>query len=458
MRTFFLVVLWLLLYALPAHAEPRFALVIGNGAYGKKGALPNPLRDAHLMSTSLQRVGFDVIAANDATRSGMKNAIRQFTDRISQAKSENPTTLLFYAGHGVQVNGRNYMLPVDISVDSPTTLEMDAIDVDQVMRMINDAGGHVIILVLDACRDNPFPSGTRSINRGLARMDAPVGSFISYATAPGSVAQDGAGTLNSPFTKALAEEIIVPGISIEKVFRNVRNKVMKMTNKEQIPWEASSLTGEDFYFLRESATASRVVSNDEKERIRWNLVRTSTVNRDLQDFLAEYPNGVFADIARERLATLQEPVEPRGPHGTVSEKQVAVSESPSEYYVVALATAGFTEPDSKSERIVRFAQDVIVLGIRLEKGWVMVQQEQGTPVSYVPEEVLRKISNKQAAIKWKEIRNSDDEGAFQAFAETYPQEFLATRARSLARYFQERKAQGRKEFFDSLIGKKKNNM
>ncbi|MBF0127369.1 MAG: caspase family protein, partial [Magnetococcales bacterium] len=292
MRTVLFAALWWWLCAGYLQAESRLALVIGNGAYGKGGVLPNPVRDARLMTSSLKTVGFDVVSVNDATRSDMKNAIRKFTDKITQAQSKHPVALLYYAGHGVQVNGRNYMMPVDISIDTPATLEFDAIDVDQVMQMMNEAGGRVIILVLDACRDNPFPAKTRSINRGLARMDAPVGTLIAYATAPGSVARDGDGAKNSPFTKALSEELLVPGISIEKVFRNVRNKVMKMTNKEQVPWEASSLTGEDFYFLRDTTATAQ----DEQEHLRWNRVRTSTSRQDLQDFLSEYPQGVFADV------------------------------------------------------------------------------------------------------------------------------------------------------------------
>lgn len=230
----------------PAAAEPRVALVIGNGAYGAElGTLPNPQADAKLIARTLGAAGFDVIALTDADLKSMKRAISDFGQRLTAAGPE-ATGLFYYAGHGVQIGGVNYLVPLAATLATEADAEMEAVNADWVLKQMEFAGNKVNIVVLDACRNNPLPRSLRSVGQGLARMDAPTGSFIAYATAPGEVARDGSNG-NSPYSKALAEAIAGPRVPIEEMFRNVRVAVMAATEKQQVPWDSSSLTGA-FYF------------------------------------------------------------------------------------------------------------------------------------------------------------------------------------------------------------------
>jgi formylglycine-generating enzyme required for sulfatase activity len=239
-----------------AWAEPRVALVIGNGAYGTElGRLANPAADAALMAETLRGIGFDVISLIDANQKSMKRAISDFGQRLMAAGPE-ATGLFYYAGHGVQIGGVNYLLPLEAVLASEADAEMEAVNADWVLKQMEFAGNRVNIVVLDACRNNPLSRGLRSVTQGLARMDAPTGSFIAYATAPGDVARDGAGG-NSPYSKALAEAIAGPPVPIEEMFRNVRVAVMAATDKQQVPWDSSSLTGA-FYFRELGATPAPV--------------------------------------------------------------------------------------------------------------------------------------------------------------------------------------------------------
>lgn len=233
-----------------ARAEPRVALIIGNGDYGAElGRLPNPAADAELMAKTLASVGFSVVTLKDADLKAMKRAISDFGQRLVAAGPE-ATGLFYYAGHGVQIGGVNYLLPLEAAIASEADAEMEAVNADWVLKQMEFAGNRVNIVVLDACRNNPLARGLRSVTQGLARMDAPTGSFIAYATAPGDVARDGSGG-NSPYSRALAEAIAGPKVPIEEMFRNVRVAVMAATDAQQVPWDSSSLTGA-FYFRGEN--------------------------------------------------------------------------------------------------------------------------------------------------------------------------------------------------------------
>lgn len=233
-----------MLWAAPASAQQRLALVIGNGAYSK-GALANPPNDANLTAAALSDAGFEVTKVLNASQNSMKQQIRAFAIRLQRA-GPNAVAAFYYAGHGVQVDGRNYLIPVDATITAKPDLEYETIEAQWVLDMIGDSGSAMSIIILDACRDNPFRSFTRSNSRGLARMDAPRGALLSYSTAPGDVAADGIGA-NSPFTEALASAIRTPGLKIEETFKQVRRNVLAATGDRQLPWESTSLTG-DFYF------------------------------------------------------------------------------------------------------------------------------------------------------------------------------------------------------------------
>ncbi|TDQ82546.1 formylglycine-generating enzyme required for sulfatase activity [Dongia mobilis] len=230
----------------PAAAEPRVALVIGNGAYDATlGPLANPARDAALVAASLEQVGFSVRILADADLKGMKRAISEFGQRLLAA-GPDATGLFYFAGHGVQIEGVNYLLPLAATIATEADAEMEAVNADWVLKQMEFAGNRVNIVILDACRNNPLSRGLRSVTRGLARMDAPTGSFIAYATAPGEVALDGSDG-NSPYSAALAAAIQGPPVPLEEMFRNVRVAVMAATGRRQVPWDSSSLTGA-FYF------------------------------------------------------------------------------------------------------------------------------------------------------------------------------------------------------------------
>ncbi len=227
-----------------ALAEVRLALVVGNGAY-KTGPLRNPGNDASSVGSALEASGFTVTTLVDADREAMKRGIRAFAETLRGA-GEDSVAVFYYAGHGVQVKGRNYLVPLKAELTSAADVEFETIEAQWVLDLIGDSRAGLSVIILDACRNNPFRAISRSADRGLARMDAPRGSILAYSTAPGEVALDGEGT-NSPYTAALAKAMRVPGLKIEEMFKQVRREVLAATGDRQIPWESSSLIG-DFYF------------------------------------------------------------------------------------------------------------------------------------------------------------------------------------------------------------------
>jgi len=234
----------------PAYSgkEKRLALVIGNGNYIHGGYLGNPENDATDIAAALRQLGFDVIELTDGGQVTMKKGIDEFGARLHNYD----VGLFFYAGHGIQVEGHNYLIPVDAEINSETDVEYNCVDAGRILSRMEDAENRVNIIVLDACRNNPFErQWTRSsMGRGLARMDAPTGSIIAYATQPGNTASDGP-RRNGLYTEALLEELATPGLIIERMFRQVRTKVMERSGEKQIPWESTSLTG-DFFFTGSS--------------------------------------------------------------------------------------------------------------------------------------------------------------------------------------------------------------
>lgn len=228
--------------------EPRIALIIGNSRYGNNlGALPNPNNDARLIAGVLRSLGFDVELLIDGNQKAMKRAISNLGQRLEQA-GRGSTGLFYFAGHGMQSRGQNFLIPIGAAIEREADLELEAVAADTVLSQMVDARATTNILILDACRNTPILRSFRSGERGLARMQAPNGSFISYSTAPGSVAYDGDGRY-SPFADALSKELITSGQPIEATFRKVRKSVLTSTDGRQTPWDASSLT-DTFLFKR----------------------------------------------------------------------------------------------------------------------------------------------------------------------------------------------------------------
>ncbi len=322
------VALWLggfvamLLTAAAASAEPRVALVVGNSNYGGDlGVLPNPVNDAKLIAGTLRKVGFDVVEIEDGDQQALKKAIVDFGDKLSTAGA-GATGLFYYAGHGIQSDGENYLIPVHAQLRSERDLDAEAVPIDLVIKQMDFAGTSVNIIILDACRNNPLPKSGRDATRGLAEIKLkPIGSFISFSTAPGDVAQDGNGT-DSPYSAALAEAMLVPGLDLADVFRKVRKEVLKATNQKQVPWDSWSLT-DPYYFVPPSASPQalagpsptlnppeggggtqqqQVAAADPKAT--WEDIKDSDDPAVFQSYLEAFPNGVYAALARSRLKAL----------------------------------------------------------------------------------------------------------------------------------------------------------
>jgi uncharacterized caspase-like protein len=237
--------------AQPAAAQKRVALVIGNSAYTHAARLANPVNDATDIAAALKSVGIDVILGLDLDKRAFDAKVREF----SRALAGGDAGVLFYAGHGLQVGLRNYLVPIDSQLQGERDLEFETVALDFVMRQMEiEREGKTNIVFLDACRDNPFTRslsramGTRSaaVGRGLAEVQAGVGTFVAYSTKPGDVAQDGEGR-NSPFAAALIRAIKAPGKSLTAIMVDVRKEVLAATKSKQVPWDHSALTG-DFYF------------------------------------------------------------------------------------------------------------------------------------------------------------------------------------------------------------------
>jgi hypothetical protein len=228
-------------------SERRIALVIGNADYKNETTLKNPINDANDMEKVLRNLGFDVIARLNAGKKEMVEIIREFGNLLKK----NEVGLFYFAGHGIQHNGYNYLIPTDADIKKETDLEFETVNAGRILAEMTDAGNRLNIVILDACRNNPFLRSFRSAARGLAKMDAPTGTLIAYATAPGDVAEDGK-FRNSPYTANLLKYMATPGLPVELVFKRVRDGVIKDSGNRQVPWEATSLKGEDFYFAAES--------------------------------------------------------------------------------------------------------------------------------------------------------------------------------------------------------------
>jgi formylglycine-generating enzyme required for sulfatase activity len=234
--------------------EKRLALVIGNGAYAMS-PLKNPVNDARAMAQALRGLGFEVIAHENAGYKDMRRAVIEFGDRLQGGG----VGLFYYAGHGIQAGARNYLIPVDAAIKSESEVEVESIDVSTVLARMETARNRLNIVILDACRDNPFARSFRSSSRGLASVDAPTGTMIAYATAPGRVAADGAGA-NGPYTAELVQAMQQPGLKLEEVFKRVVGGVRRQTSGQQVPWFTSSVDGEFVFKLptTEALAPSRV--------------------------------------------------------------------------------------------------------------------------------------------------------------------------------------------------------
>jgi formylglycine-generating enzyme required for sulfatase activity len=311
----------------PAFAEKRVALVVGNSAYRNVTPLENPANDAKLLSDTLRGLGFTLVGGGaqlDLDKTAFDRTVQAFGRQLAGAD----VGLFYYAGHGLQVHGSNYLVPVDANVTKEADIDFQMLDTNLVLRQMEGAGTRLNIVILDACRNNPFGGrglavgraqdpGTirlRDTSSGLAQMQAPEGTLISFATQPGSVAQDGAGG-NSPFSRALAETIRKPGLGIFDAFNQVGLLVKRATGGVQQPWVSSSPIDGAFYFVPPAGTvapevargpANEPASGGATDEVAWNYLKSTTDVGALRRFADEFPNGAHAAEARTRIATLEQ--------------------------------------------------------------------------------------------------------------------------------------------------------
>ena len=281
--------------------EQRIALVIGNGDY-TQGALRNPVNDARAVATELRGSGFKVALLENANLEAMFEAIREFGDQLRLGG----VGLFYFAGHGVQIRGRNYLIPVGAPIQREDEVVYRSIDAGQVLQKMETAGNRVNIVILDACRNNPFARTFRSIQTGLAVMEAPVNTLVAFATAPGAVASDGSGA-HGLYTEHLLKNIPVEGLRVEDMFKRVRAGVRQDSAGRQTPWENTSLEVE--FFFRPLVT--QVAPEPPPMAIElafWDSIKGSTQYADFDAYLRKYPSGQFVELARNRLKALAPPI------------------------------------------------------------------------------------------------------------------------------------------------------
>jgi len=297
--------------------QKRVALVIGNADYMELGQeLDNPVNDSNAISESLRNLGIEVIEATDLDYLGMRKALRSF-DRALQGADVG---LFFYAGHGMEYDGKNYLFPTDAILETEGDVSLGLIDMDQILRVMEKAVPTRLVF-LDACRNNPLARSFRgtlgasrsaAVGRGLGRIDAAVGTFIAFATAPGEIAVDGKGR-NSPFTKAIVEHLPEPGLEISQLMLKVRNSVIEATDEKQVPWETSSLRGPlilnlDITITPPSSEAPSAMDMRRRaETVFWESIKDSDQLASFEAYMDRFgENGLFAPLALGKIKALND--------------------------------------------------------------------------------------------------------------------------------------------------------
>jgi hypothetical protein len=315
-----------------AHAETRVALVIGNSQYANVSPLTNPSNDADAMKSALEAAQFHVEVQKDLDKSSFEHALETFAEEASRAD----VALIYYAGHGMEAGGTNYLIPVNARLKHASSVDFETVSLNLVLSAVSGAH-HLHIVILDACRDNPFSkqmdgASQRGISRGLVAIEPDSDTLVAYAARAGTTADDG-DSGDSPFTTALAKQIRTPGIELGLVFRNVRDEVLKKTGGSQEPFVYGSISAEQFFFINAPNAQITLASSPSNQApdpqvIELEYWRTAGESEDasqIRSYLNHYPKGMFADLAKEKLARLESPS--RGlPTAMPSSVQNALSE------------------------------------------------------------------------------------------------------------------------------------
>ncbi len=293
-------------------SQKRIALVIGNGAYTKAKSLPNPPNDAADMAKALGDLGFEVLLGVNQNKRQIETLIRDFGAKLANSGG---TGLFYYAGHGIQVGGENYIVPIDADIPEEDEVAYSAVPISLVLTKMTTAKNDLNIVILDACRNNPFARSWRSFrdnsnSDGLAKISPPTGTLVLYATEPGKVASDGAGR-NGLFTEALLKQITKPNLEYDQMVRAISADVWQRSNKAQLPWKEGN-TLQEFYFAKtqtntpitKTPTKVEAVAEKDKaavEREAWDLIKNSTDPQEFRDFLKDFPTGANVNNAKIKL-------------------------------------------------------------------------------------------------------------------------------------------------------------
>src|SRR3954447_10197566 len=286
----------------PAVAEKRVALVLGNSAYQNVSPLVNPTNDSMAISEIFKRVGFDIVdLKRNLNVSETRRALRDFSDKVRDAD----IAVVYYAGHGMEIDGTNYVIPVDAALERDIDAFDEAVPLERILAVIEPAKA-LRLVILDACRDNPFSKtmkrtiGSRSIGRGLAKVEPnSPNTLIAFAAKAGSTASDGEGS-NSPFTTALIKYLPRPGLDLRRVFGFARDDVLKMTDNKQEPFVYGSLGGEDVSLVPDTLAARAETASDPNAAIRrdYELAERIGAKAGWDSFITNYPSGFYSDLAR----------------------------------------------------------------------------------------------------------------------------------------------------------------
>ena len=398
-------------------SERRVALIIGNNTYTHLPALNNARKDAEDMAVKLRELGFETILKVNAGRRDMARALRDFEGRLSSGA----TGLAFFAGHGIQSDGKNYLIPANANIEVEADLDAEAMTAQAVLAAMERAGNPLNIVILDACRDNPLPKRTRSARRGLTVVGIPAGAkgtAILYAAGEGQTAEDGPRGGNGVFTGELLRVLDEPGLSLEQVFKRVNRQVQRRTNNRQRPWSLVSLQG-DFVFRGgdKEVAAPRPRASD--EGIFWQTIKDSRNRADFEAYLKAFPEGVFASLAGTRLAAL----------GNPSAATAEIEEVDATYVVLKTANlrAG---PGTTYKKVGRAHKDddLSVTGKVRGKKWLRVAHAAGMAYIFAP--LVTEIDADELAA-WRALDDEAGREELSGFLKQYPDSRFSKRVHAL---------------------------
>jgi hypothetical protein len=406
-------------------------LVIGDGAYQTAGQFANPVNDARAMAAKLRKVGFDVIAVENGTQQSMRRAIGQFSNKLAA----DAVSLFYYAGHGMQVAGKNYLIPVDAEITTEPTVGLEAIDVDRVIDQMAMAKSRVNLVILDACRNNPYERRFRSQSGGLATIEAPTGTLIAYATSPGKVAADG-DTGNGLYTSELIKAIDAQGATLAQVFQQVRRNVVARSKGDQTPWEATSLTG-DFYFngpttVIMSAPQAGAVPAD-RDTAFWYSVKDTRNPTLIQTYVDQFPQGTYAGLAKAMIEDLKKHQVAGMPAKPDVAPEIAPTIEDVEGAYITVKRANVREKPIADGKLVKALDPGVpltVTGKLKDTQWFRISTADGKLRGFVFGDSIKDMREAEAD-EWGRIKNTKQSAAVAGFLRRYPSGAYADQAKAL---------------------------